>query len=73
MLSAAIVIDALKVKAETAIYKPDLAWTLFFLAFLAHLSWKLKVSFCDHSPSVVVVIVVRMSVRPSVRPSVHNL
>ena len=30
--------------------------------FLAHLSWKLKVSFCDHSPSVVVV---RMSVRPS--------
>ena len=33
--------------------------------FLAHLSWKLKVSFCDHSPSVVVVVVVRMSVRPS--------
>ena len=32
--------------------------------FLPHLSWKLKVSFCDHSPSVVVVVV-RMSVRPS--------
>ena len=38
------------------------------VGFLAHLSWKLKVSFCDHSPSVVVVVV-RMSVRPSVRPS----
>ena len=35
-----------------------------FFAFLAHLSWKLKVRFCDHSPSVV-VIVIHMSVRPS--------
>ena len=34
-----------------------------FILFLAHLSWKLKVSFCDHSPSAVVVV--RMSVRPS--------
>ena len=33
--------------------------------FLAHLSWKLKMSFCDHSPSVVVVVVIRMSVHPS--------
>ena len=37
---------------------------------LAHLSWKLKVSFCDHSPSVVVVVVVRMSVRPQ---SLNNI
>ena len=38
----------------------------FITCFLAHLSWKLKVSFCDHSPSVVVGVgVVRMSVRPS--------
>ena len=31
--------------------------------FLAHLSQRLKVSYCDHPPSVVVVV----------RPSVHNL
>ena len=38
-----------------------------FVCFLAHLSWRLKVSFCDHSPSVVVVVCtsVRLSVRPS--------
>ena len=34
--------------------------------FLAHLSRRPKVSYCDHSPSVVVV-------RLSVPPSVHNL
>ena len=33
------------------------------ILFLAHLSRRLKVSFCDHSPSVVVVRL----------PSVHNL
>ena len=36
-----------------------------FCLFLAHLSWRLKVILCDHSTSVVVVVVVRMSVRPS--------
>ena len=30
--------------------------------FLAHLSRRLKVSYCDHSPSVVVVIIVHLSV-----------
>ena len=35
-----------------------------FFAFLAHLSWRLKVSFYDYSPSVVIGVV-RMSVRPS--------
>ena len=34
----------------------------FSLTFLAHLSQRLKVSYCDHSPSVVVVV--RLSVRP---------
>ena len=56
----------------------NLAWNISLtswlcdigIRFLAHLSWKLKVSFCDHSPSVVVVVIV---VRMSVRPSVHNL
>ena len=39
-----------------------------FLYFLAHLSRRLKVSFCDHSPSVVVVV------RPSVRSqSLNNI
>ena len=42
-------------------------WLKFYrlsdATFLAHLSWKLKVSFCDHSLSVVVFV--RMSVRPS--------
>ena len=40
----------------------------FAFLFLAHLSRRLKVRYCDHSPSVVVVVVVRLSVRPSVRP-----
>ena len=46
--------------------KNDHKWSFFNIIYsflLAHLSWKLKVSFCDHSPSVVIVI--RMSVRPS--------
>ena len=41
-------------------------WSIVDL-FLAHLSRRLKVRYCDHSPSVVVVVVVRLSVRPSVR------
>ena len=41
-------------------------------SFLAHLSRRLKVRYCDHSPSV--VIVVRPSVRPSVRSqSLNNI
>ena len=36
--------------------------------FLAHLSRECSVSYCDHSPSVVVC----PAVRPSIRPSVHN-
>ena len=41
------------------------------LDLLAHLSRRLKVSYCDHSASVVVV---RLSVRPSVRPqSLNNI
>ena len=40
--------------------------------FLAHLSRRLKVRYCDHSPSVVVVV--RLSVRPSVRSqSLNNI
>ena len=42
----------------------------FEYAFLAHLSRRLKVSFCDHSPSVVVVVVVRLSVRSHVNDDV---
>ena len=33
----------------------------YLTVFLAHLSRRLKVSYCDHSPSVVVVV--RLSVR----------
>ena len=50
---------------------------MFYLnCFLAHLSRRLKVRYCDHSPSVVVVVgggVVVVVVRLSIRPSVHNL
>ena len=38
--------------------------------FLAHLSRSLKVSYCDQSPSVVVVVVIRLSVRPQ---SLNNI
>ena len=41
----------------------------FFFFLLAHLSRRLMVSFCDHSPSVVVVVV-RMSVCPQ---SLNNI
>ena len=52
------------------VYHMNIIMYVWNIVFLAHLSWKLKVSYCDHSPSVVVVVVVvRMSVRPSVRPS----
>ena len=44
--------------------KVDLFSFLLIYLFLAHLSRRLKVSYCDHSPSVLVVVV-RMSVRPS--------
>ena len=48
------------------LYTPGKRWTPFLWSpsFLAHLSRRLKVSHCDHSLSVVVVVVVRMSVRP---------
>ena len=45
--------------------------SIFYFLFLAHLSRRLKVRYCDHSPSVVVV---RLSVRPSVRSqSLNNI
>ena len=53
------------------IFKVGLAQVCSLIScFLAHLSWRLKVRYCDHSPSVVVVVrlSVRLSVRPSVRP-----
>ena len=37
------------------------SWSSCFILFLAHLSQRLKVSYCDHSSSV---LVVRLSVRP---------
>ena len=43
-------------------YKYFFFFFFFFFLFLAHLSRGLKVSYCDHSPSVVVGVVV---VRPS--------
>ena len=43
---------------------------IHFAFFLAHLSQRFKVSYCDHLPSVVVVVVVGVVI---VRLSVHNL
>ena len=37
-------------------------YKMLLIMLLAHLSRRLKVSYCDHSPSVVVVVV-RLSVR----------
>ena len=39
-------------------------WLTWTSSFLAHLSQRLKVSYCDHPPSIVDVVV-RLSVRPS--------
>ena len=43
------------------------------IRFLAHLSQRLKVSYCDHPPSVVVVVGGGVGVVVVVRLSVHNL